>query len=537
MALNLAQLQSIWNLHQELDNLLEGFQFKQKELKTSLNELFEFLKKIINISAFYVETKNEKLINTVYTFGKCDEKTRLKHPKLKVVNEIVNIKISDISWYALSIDVDGHIIGVVGIGYKESDLIETDEFYKETIITISELIDTFIYNIQSSSIKHSLIMGLQGALADIDITSSLNTAAKLLHHSIKFCKMLIVYTDRDIIADSKNIKYIFFNGSKLAYDNNENPLLPLENLIRSKKDFLSITPEELQKTLEMKSIAISYLAKSFDNEEPIGFICLETANNEKLNTLAKELLQIFSEELRQRLVDLNREKNILRKYFPNMVITKLITTPNYEERYLKAREAEIGIIFADISGFTKMSEQILKTPERITNFINKWAKGVVSRLFPLGATLDKIIGDCAMFLFGPPFYTSTKEEIVKHMLQASQIIVAFTKSFLESPQNADIRNHPDYKDFGVSIGINYAHCIVGLIGPNNDITAFSSGVNITARLQGIAKANEILVSESVKEIATNTPNSKWLFSEKKSTKVKNVTEPLGYYSLISGRQE
>ena len=45
MALNLAQLQSIWNLHQELDNLLEGFQFKQKELKTSLNELFEFLKK------------------------------------------------------------------------------------------------------------------------------------------------------------------------------------------------------------------------------------------------------------------------------------------------------------------------------------------------------------------------------------------------------------------------------------------------------------------------------------------------------------
>ena len=220
-----------------------------------------------------------------------------------------------------------------------------------------------------------------------------------------------------------------------------------------------------------------------------------------------------------------------------MVITKLITTPNYEERYLKAREAEIGIIFADISGFTKMSEQILKTPERITNFINKWAKGVVSRLFPLGATLDKIIGDCAMFLFGPPFYTSTKEEIVKHMLQASQIIVAFTKSFLESPQNADIKNHPDYKDFGVSIGINFAHCIVGLIGPNNDITAFSSGVNITARLQGIAEANEILVSESVKEIATNTPNRKWLFSEKKSTKVKNVTKPLVYYSLISGRQE
>ena len=43
MSLNLNQLQNIWNLHQELDNLLEGFQFKQKELKTSLEELFVFL--------------------------------------------------------------------------------------------------------------------------------------------------------------------------------------------------------------------------------------------------------------------------------------------------------------------------------------------------------------------------------------------------------------------------------------------------------------------------------------------------------------
>ncbi|MBR4329550.1 MAG: hypothetical protein IKP71_06820, partial [Candidatus Riflebacteria bacterium] len=213
MALNLNQLQKIWNLHQELDNLLEGFQFSQKDLKTSLKELFEFLKEIINISAFYVETKNEKLINTIYTFGKCDEKTKLRDSKLKKVNEIISIKTPDIFWYALSIDVDGHIIGTVAIGYNESDLTESDEFYKETIITISELIDTFIYNIQSSSIKHSLIMGLQEALADIDISSSLDRTTKLLHHSIKFKKMLIVYIDRDIIADNKNIKYILYDGS------------------------------------------------------------------------------------------------------------------------------------------------------------------------------------------------------------------------------------------------------------------------------------------------------------------------------------
>ena len=172
----------------------------------------------------------------------------------------------------------------------------------------------------------------------------------------------------------------------------------------------------------------------------------------------------------------------------------------------------------------------------ITFFINKWAKGLVKRVFPLGATLDKIIGDCVMLLFGPPFYEDSKETIVKHMLQASQIIVNFTKNYIDSPQNADIKAHPDYKNFGVSIGVNFCHCAVGLIGPNHDLTAFSSGVNTTARLQGLATNNEILVTESVKEISEKNFDI-WKFSEKKSTKVKNISEPLGYYTLLSNNQK
>ena len=107
---------------------------------------------------------------------------------------------------------------------------------------------------------------------------------------------------------------------------------------------------------------------------------------------------------------------------------------------------------------------------------------------------------------------------------------------MESEQNQDIKKHPEYPNFGVSIGVNFCHCTVGLIGPNKDLTAFSSGVNITARLQGLAKPNEILVTERVKDIALSMPGT-WSFSEKKSTNVKNVSEPLGYYTFISGRSE
>ena len=535
MTLNLEQLQKVWSLHKKLDDILESFQYSHKDINSALTKIYEFLKEEINISALYVETKNEKLINTAFHFGNCTEEVKLRAPMLEDVDHIVCFSIADSIWYAQPVDVDSHIIGTIAIGIKKSSIVEDSEFYSETLNTVSELLDSFFYGIHSSSVKHSLIMGLQDALADIDINSSLKRAAYLLYKSIKFEHMLVVYTDQDIISDSRNIKYIYFDHNHQVNDNNENPLFKLDMLIRYEGNFLSINPEELQSILGLKNVHMSYLTKGIYEDDSIGFICVETADSE-LSILAQELIQIFTEELRQRLVDLNREKNILRKYFPNVVITKLITTPNYEQRFLRAKDAEIGIIFADIAGFTKMSEQILKTPDRITNFINKWAKGVVSRLFPLGACLDKIIGDCAMLLFGPPFYTSSKEEIVKHMLQASQLIVNYTKSYLESSQNQDIKNHPEYPNFGVSIGVNFCHCIVGLIGPNKDLTAFSSGVNITARLQGLAKPNEILVTERVKDIALSMPGS-WSFSEKKSTNVKNVSEPLGYYTFISGRSQ
>lgn len=539
MALNFEQLQKIWDLHKSLDDLLESLQFDHKDLKTAYGDVYEFLKEKIGISALFIETKNEKLINTVFTYGSCNEDIKVRAPQLSEVNEIVSFTTPGGLWFAQPIDVDNHIIGTIAIGLKlnmRGSVLPSTEYFAEVLNTISELIDSYTYGIHCTSIKHSMIMGLQEALADQDITTALDKATQILFQSLKFKHMLIVYTDREIITESKNIKYVYYDGYKRLHDNIDNPCSSLDKDIRNHKNFLYISPDELTKLLGIQNCTISYLTKGMDETDSIGFIAAEVKEGEKLSILAQDLLQIFSEELRQRLIDLNREKNILRKYFPNPVINQLITTNNYEERFLKTRDAEIGIIFADISGFTKMSEQILKSPERITNFVNKWAKGVVTRVFPLGATLDKLIGDCAMFLFGPPFYETSPEVLIKHMLQASQQIVNYTKSYLRMQENIDIHNHPDFEKFGVSIGVNYCHCIVGLIGPNQDLTAFSSGVNITARLQGLAGTNEILVTESVKDIATRHSES-WKFSEKQSASVKNVEKPVAYYKLLSGRQE
>jgi methyl-accepting chemotaxis protein len=108
---------------------------------------------------------------------------------------------------------------------------------------------------------------------------------------------------------------------------------------------------------------------------------------------------------------------------------------------------------------------------------------------------------------------------------------AFNKMSESSPENEDIRQHPDFELFGVSVAVNYCKVVVGLTGPNEDLTAFSSGVNNTARLQGIADANTVLVTSSVRDIAVTSCSENWSFEGPDKIAVKNVKDPITYYKL------
>jgi class 3 adenylate cyclase len=70
-----------------------------------------------------------------------------------------------------------------------------------------------------------------------------------------------------------------------------------------------------------------------------------------------------------------------------------------------------------------------------------------------------------------------------------------------------------------------------MFGPNEDYTGFSSGLNNTARLQGMASRHEILCME---EMAAELGEGAKL-SEVREGKAKNVAEPLRYRALLQLR--
>jgi class 3 adenylate cyclase len=136
-----------------------------------------------------------------------------------------------------------------------------------------------------------------------------------------------------------------------------------------------------------------------------------------------------------------------------------------------------------------------------------------------------MIGDCILALFGPPFYDANPAERLAAAIRCARDIRQMTQKLSERPGFELLKS----VGVGVSTGVNLAPLFVGAFGPNGNFTGFSSGMNNTARLQGCAKRDQILVMD---EAAARLAPGDFKFGEVQSAAVKNVAQPLRFRELI-----
>ncbi len=193
---------------------------------------------------------------------------------------------------------------------------------------------------------------------------------------------------------------------------------------------------------------------------------------------------------------------------------------------MKPRVVDAAILFADISGFTRISEQILKDPVRIGDLINGWSERVVGLIWETGGVFDKMVGDCVIAFWGPPFDDFDPTERCRRCASAARLIIDYTRTLNDGMLLPELAGMDP--PVGVAIGVNYASVNIGLFGPDEDYTGFSSGMNNTARLQGVAERDEILCMEAF----ADAYDVEEAFGELREAKVKNVADPLRFRSLI-----
>lgn len=260
-----------------------------------------------------------------------------------------------------------------------------------------------------------------------------------------------------------------------------------------------------------------------DERGVVGRVSIGLAHDEQLGPFGRDVLDRFADYIRQRVVDFNKEWKRLSHNFPQIIVRRLLQEPSYQERFLSPREQEVAVLFCDISGFTRLSESVLKEPKLIGKLIDEWGNQCVEFIWDAGGVFDKMVGDCIIGLWGPPFYERGAQELCRAAAKAARQIRDYTQTLATAFPELAVMEPP----VGVATGVNWCPLFVGTFGPDENFTGFSSGMNNTARLQGVASRDEILCMESFVSIY-GEPEA---FGDERQATVKNVAQPLIFRPL------
>ncbi|WP_341530582.1 adenylate/guanylate cyclase domain-containing protein [Nostoc sp. UHCC 0302] len=174
----------------------------------------------------------------------------------------------------------------------------------------------------------------------------------------------------------------------------------------------------------------------------------------------------------------------LERYHSPAVVQQLIAVGGLPDGRLAPIETEISILFADLVGFTAISEQL--TPTAIALLLNNLFEEMLQEVFAYGGTLDKYIGDCIMAFFGAPEpqpdHADRAVNAAKGMLARLQRLNA--NGFWQEPLQ-------------LRIAINSGKAVVGDVGSSQrvDYTALGATINLAARMEAVCPPSECVISE------------------------------------------
>lgn len=226
--------------------------------------------------------------------------------------------------------------------------------------------------------------------------------------------------------------------------------------------------------------------------KPIDMTDLEVTVRKTLDEIAK------LRELERRRASAERARGNLARYFsPNLV--DLLA--ERDEPFGPVRRQNLAVLFADIVGFTALSESM--PPEDVVALLRTFYELMTAQIFAFGGTVEKYVGDAILATFGVPMATGHE---AGQALKCADAMLAALDDWNQE------RNAAGEFPLGMGIGVNYGPAVIGDVGSERTMsfTVIGDTVNTASRLQNLTRILDtpLLVGDATITAAKVAPDER-----------------------------
>jgi adenylate cyclase len=193
--------------------------------------------------------------------------------------------------------------------------------------------------------------------------------------------------------------------------------------------------------------------------------------------------------LNQQIVAEEKKRERLGRFLSPQVTSRILAADAQDSALGAPEVREVSVLFADISGFTPLSERM--SPSAVALLLNDYLSRMTDVIFKYEGTLDKYLGDGIMAVFGAPL------DMPDHAARAIRAALEMQERVAE--WNAERREGPEIL---VRIGINTGKAVAGEIGSVNkmEYTVLGDTVNTASRLEsGVARPGTVVVGGQTRD--------------------------------------
>jgi adenylate cyclase len=207
------------------------------------------------------------------------------------------------------------------------------------------------------------------------------------------------------------------------------------------------------------------------------------------NTMTQQL-----KDSHEQLVDLNKQlerrnkfiRETFGRYTSDDIVGVLLDMP--EGLKLGGEKRQVTLLMSDLRGFTALAERLEATA--VVALLNHYLSGMIEIIQRRGGTIDDIIGDAILVVFGAPVAMS----------DAAQRAVCCGLEMQKAMQEVNEYNfQKGWPEIEMGIALHTGEAVVGNIGSTkrSKYGVIGQPVNLTARIESFTVGGQVLVSPTL----------------------------------------